>query len=443
METYASTLAARSFRVAAAIAAHFDFEIKQYDVVNAFVNAIRPIGGPQVVCQLPDGFKEPGMCVEVDRALYGLKDSPALWYKDFTNTLGALGLQPCKEEPCIYIDPSHKVFILFYVDDVQVIYYKDDRALAYKIIAGIKASYELRDMGDLEWFLGVRVIRDRAAKKLWLVHDSYIEKMATKFGLVDGKCPSTPLPVLELVKYQGQAHPKDIKRYQEKVGTVLYSAITIRPDVAYAAALLSQFLTNPGPEHFAAVNWAIRYLYGTRFLAIEYSGELRDMNLMIASDASFADDPETRRSSQGYLIQLFGGPVIWRAVRQNTVVTSTTEAEMLALKTTAQETMALMRFFRDLKLDLGQIWRIFCDNQQTIRLVVGENERISTKLRHVDIQNLWLRQEHAKGVFQVVYLPTASMPADGLTKNLTRQKFEHFRSLLNLQDIRGKIETIE
>jgi hypothetical protein len=125
------------------------------------------------------------------------------------------------------------------------------------------------------------------------------------------------------------------------------------------------------------------------------------------------------------------------------VTTSTTEAELLALKTTAQETMALIRFFKDLKLDLGELWTIFCDNQQTIRLVVGENERVTTKLRHVDIQNMWLRQEHAKGVFEVSYLPTNSMPADGLTKSLSRQKFEHFRSLLNLQDVRGKIEKIE
>jgi hypothetical protein len=56
--------------------------------------------------------------------------------------------------------------------------------------------------------------------------------------------------------------------YQEKVGLLLYIAIMIRPDVAFAAAVLSQFLTNPAPEHFIAIDWALRYLFGTRFLAI-------------------------------------------------------------------------------------------------------------------------------------------------------------------------------
>ena len=76
-------------------------------------------------------------------------------------------------------------------------------------------------------------------------------------------------------------------------------------------------------------------------------------------------------------------------------------------------------------------------------MIVEENERISTKLRHVDIQNMWLRQEHRKGTFQVSYLPTGDMLADGLTKNLPRQKFEHFRVLFNLQDIRGKVEQLD
>jgi hypothetical protein len=208
LSTYATTLAARSFRVGAAITAHFDLEMKQFNVINAFVNARRDTRSAPVVCQLPDGFKVPRMCVELDQALYGLRDSPALWYKEFSSTLTKLRLVACKEEPCIFVDREHKLFILFYVDDVQVLYHKSDEALAQRIVNGIKAVYDLHPIGDVEWFLGVRVIRDRAAKKLWLVHDTYIKKIAKKFQLIDGRCPSTPLPILELRKFNGQAHPR-------------------------------------------------------------------------------------------------------------------------------------------------------------------------------------------------------------------------------------------
>jgi hypothetical protein len=222
----------------------------------------------------------------------------------------------------------------------------------------------------------------------------------------------------------------------------------IRPDVAFAASQLSHFLQNPSLEHLNVINWTIRYLFSTRFLAIQFNGALPSASsslgpLVIASDASFADDIESRRSSHGFTIQLFGGLIIWKAARQDTVTTSTTEAELLGLSHAARELMALKRLFLNIKLDIGNSWNLFCDNQQTIRLVVQEGGRVATKLRHIDIHNMWLRQEHQNKSFEVVYLPTNDMPADGLTKNLPRYKFEHFRALLNLQDVRGQVERLE
>ena len=58
------------------------------------------------------------------------------------------------------------MFVLFYVDDVQVMFYKSDKALANKIIAKINTAYALYLIGEVEWFLGVRMIRDRPTRKL-------------------------------------------------------------------------------------------------------------------------------------------------------------------------------------------------------------------------------------------------------------------------------------
>jgi hypothetical protein len=79
---YAAILAARSFRMAMAITAHFDLEAKQYDIVNAFINASRDLESALVTYHLLDGFKREGIVVELQRALYRLVDSPALWYKE-------------------------------------------------------------------------------------------------------------------------------------------------------------------------------------------------------------------------------------------------------------------------------------------------------------------------------------------------------------------------
>ena len=97
------------------------------------------------------------------------------------------------------------VIVVFYMDDVQVLYHKKDEAEALEIIAGLHKAYDLHNLRDIEWFLGIRVIRDRKLHKLWLVHNTYIEKMATKFGIDEGKTLYTPLPSIELWKFEGEA----------------------------------------------------------------------------------------------------------------------------------------------------------------------------------------------------------------------------------------------
>ena len=306
-----------------------------------------------------------------------------------------------------------------------------------KLKRAIFERFEAKDLGEVGHFLGVRVVRDRVRKTICLIQDSYIEKMIARYFGEDipKDLPHVPLACKSGERYKGVATKQEIKGFQERIGSAMYCAMMTRPDVAHAVADLSRHLNNPSPEHRIAADKLLLYLYRTRYLGIQFGGEHQEIQLMIASDAAFADDSETRKSSQGCIMSLFGGPVIWKAGLQATVTTSTTEAELLALEHTTKESIALKRLFREICLDLGEPIRVFCDNQQTIRLVVNDLERLTTRLKHVDIQNMWLKQEHRKGTFEVTYLSTAEMPADGLTKPLTRQPFEHFRALLNLKTV--------
>jgi hypothetical protein len=106
---------------------------------------------------------------------------------------------------------------------------------------------------------------------------------------------------------------------------------------------------------------------------------------MIASDAFFADDEKTRKSSQGYIILLFGNPVVWKALKQSTVSTSITEAKMIALAVTTRKIMAFYRFCKKLHLDLGKCWKVYYNNQQTIRLITNNQMRITTILKYINI----------------------------------------------------------
>lgn len=449
LETYAATLAAKTFRVMMATAARFDLDIRQFDVANAFLYSGLSKEKP-VYVQLPKGYVDlgflkpgetPTMVAELEKALYGLRESPLLWYNEVSQALKEAGIDRTDEEPCVFT--NGKILVLVYVDDILVLGPRQEQAAVDDLVKHLQSKYDMREE-DFQWYLGIRVVRDRPNRKIYLCQDAYIEKIARKFQLDDSKPrpPTIPITTVPLKRYDGQASKDEVKAYQERVGSLTYAAVMTRPDIARAAAQLARFLTNPSPGHLAAANQCIQYLYTTRYLAIVYDGLHGGEALVIASDASFADDVESRRSSQGYVMMLFNGPVAWKAGLQDTVTTSTTEAEILSLEKTAKESYALDRLLRDISLDLGPL-RIYCDNLQSIRLVVEENQRITTKLRHVDIQNMWLKQEFKKGRFSVEYLKTDQMPADGLTKALSRSKFERFRSMLNLVDVKRQVDLKE
>jgi hypothetical protein len=78
--------------------------MKQFDVVNTFVNAKRDKAKSPIYYHLPNRFKDPGTYIEINRALYRLRDSPALWYNDFVTKITRLGLKLSKEELCLMYD---------------------------------------------------------------------------------------------------------------------------------------------------------------------------------------------------------------------------------------------------------------------------------------------------------------------------------------------------
>jgi len=100
----------------------------------------------------------------------------------------------------------------------------------------------------------------------------------------------------------------------------------------------------------------------------------------------------------------------------------------------------MTRIFKAIRFDPEQDVVIDCDNQQSVRIVTKEARTVSTKLRHVDIHQFWIRQEVQNGKFVVQWVPTGEMPADGLTKSLTKQKHESFVEMLGLRDIQHLLD---
>ena len=116
--------------------------------------------------------------------------------------------------------------------------------------------------------MGVCIVHDKEKKQVYLHQGLYIEK---KFGQTQAKSVSTPADLnVRLQKEDSISKPVDTTSYQSIVGSLLYAAITTRPDIAQAVGVVSKFCANPTQSHLTAAKQILRYLKGTVYLGLSY-----------------------------------------------------------------------------------------------------------------------------------------------------------------------------
>jgi hypothetical protein len=144
----------------------------------------------------------------------------------------------------------------------------------------------------------------------------------TRFNMMDCKPAATPYdPNTKLKKKLG--HGKDQLRYSQIIGSLMYLASATRPDISYAVCRLSRYTSNPGSDHWIALERVLKYLKGTKDLKIYYSGHPAVTEGY--SDANRISDSDDMKATSGYVFTLAGGAVTWRSSKQTILTRSTVE----------------------------------------------------------------------------------------------------------------------
>ena len=218
--------------------------------MNAFLNARMP---RKLYCNTPQGFTNQfDSLLLLCRALYGLKEAPLLWYQDLATTLQKLGLKQIPNTPSLFA--SNELIVFFYVDDIVVLVHPSKAGIHKEFQEKLFARYELRSMGQLNWFLGIRVVCDISLHSTWLVQDSFIDKVTAKYNLMEGATtlPEFPMADTKLEPNTGEVNEALKKKYQQLVGSMAYISVFTRPDISLTHSVLSRYLTNPGEQHLRA-----------------------------------------------------------------------------------------------------------------------------------------------------------------------------------------------
>ena len=200
--------------------------------------------------------------------------------------------------------------------------------------------------------------------------------------------------------------------YRNAVGCLMYLMVGTRPDLAAAAGVLSQFAADQCPTHWQALKRVFRYIQGTR--THEFQTAIYD-GLQGFSDADWAGDTMSRRSTSGYAFMMSGGCNSWKSKKQRTVALSSTEAEYMALSEATQEAIWLKAFLCELgEISSDTAVKIFEDNQGSIAL--AKNPQYHKRTKHIDIKYHFVREKVEDGQVILEYISTLDMLADIMTK---------------------------
>ena len=252
----------------------------------------------------PPGFVDknfPGHICRLKKALYGLKQAPRAWYTELRVFLLSLGFVNSTIDASLFI--HHKpagvtLYLLVYVDDIIVT--EISPAEVSTLIAALVGRFSLKDLGYLNYFLGVKVIPSIAS--IFLSQRKYITNLLHKLGMTDTKPTSTPLFVADkLLKDSGDLLPYPTE-YQALVGSLQHLSLT-RPNIAFSTNKLAKFIQNPRTTHWTALKRVLRYLAGSCDKGV-FISTTAPLNLHAYLDADWAGDKDDYISTPGYMLYL-------------------------------------------------------------------------------------------------------------------------------------------
>ena len=321
-----------------------------------------------------------------------------------------------------------------YVDDL-VVAYSGERIRKY-VWEQLSKSFNLKDLGPLQWCLGMRVKHEDGI--VTLDQEQYSKSIVDLLALSD--CNPVPTPLIHGHELTREMSPKTEEERRIVAQFPYLTVVCTRPDLAVFATTMSRFAKDPGLPHIQVMKRCVRYLKGSAAFSLKFrkapnqphsplQPTINGNDINCFTDASWAGCIETRKSVSGMLVYVFGNLVVWSSKQQSIVAHSTFQAELIALDSGVREVVWERRFLGELGYIQSHPTVIWNDNMATISSAY--NPSVShERNKHIDIRYRYTAQMVSEGVCDIKYIGTKQMVADMLTKPLPPIAFKFFSDIL-------------
>ncbi|GAB2281827.1 hypothetical protein Dimus_039497 [Dionaea muscipula] len=319
------------------------------------------------------------------------------------------------------------IALIVYVDDMVVT--GNDPQELDALHRHLSEEFEMKDLGQLKYFLGIEVAR--SPQGIVLSQRKYVLDLLAETRMLDCKPSITPIEVNHKLGVYANQVPADKERYQRLVGRLIYLSHT-RPDVAYAVSVVSQFMQAPSRDHMDAVHRILRYLKGSPGKGLLFA-KRSHLDVAGYSDADWAGDQTTRRSTSGYFTFVGGNLVTWRSKKQKVAARSSAEAEFRGMAQGICELLWVRRVLRDLGVGSSKPMALYCDNEAAI--AIAHNPVQHDRTKHVEVDRHFIKEKLDRRDVSLPFVKSSDQLADVLTKTVPSRDFSSSIDKLGMIDI--------
>ncbi|CAM8977595.1 unnamed protein product [Rhodiola kirilowii] len=435
-DIFAPVVKYKTMRLLIAMTAVFNWELEQMDVKTAFLHGDLD---EKLYMKQPIGFidkQKPEHVCFLQKSIYGLKQSPRQWNMKFDSCMLSLGFIRSQYDSCLYlknVKSATPLYVVLYVDDLLLIC--PSLPVIMKLKDSLNKVFDMKDLGKAQKILGVKIIRDRKNKQILLSQVDYIDKVLAKFSMKD--CNPTVIPLGGHLDISKDDCPKtDLEKqkmntipYDVAVGSIMYAMLCTRPDLGFAISVLSRYMANPGPKHWQAMKYLLRYISGTKNLGLIYGEHASKTNLTGYVDSDYASNKDTRKSTTSFFFTWAGNCITWKSQQQAIVALSSTEAEYIAAVEAAKEAIWLKGVLNEIQ-GVMFVPTIFMDSQSALCLC--KDPVYHERSKHIDVRYHFIRDMVESKEFVFEKILGEKNPADFGTKIVPFNKFDFCRRALNI-----------
>ncbi|KAL4309169.1 hypothetical protein GQ457_01G021620 [Hibiscus cannabinus] len=221
-ETFSSVSKKDSLCIVLALVAQFDLELQQMDVKTVFLNGDLK---EEVYMKQPEGFSSSdgeNLVCKLNKSIYGLKQASRQWYLKFHEVISSFGFVENIMDQCIYHKASGSkiCFMILYVDDILLA--TNDRGMLHEVKQFLSKNFDMKDMGDASYVIGIKIHRDRHKGVLGLSQETYINKVLERFRMKD--CSPSVAPIVKGGKFNLNQCPKN-EFERERMNNIPYASV--------------------------------------------------------------------------------------------------------------------------------------------------------------------------------------------------------------------------